>query len=458
MVQEVSNNLENTKATSTEIALRFMNEHERSDKAIVLAAVKQRGVSLYYASDELKQDIEVVEAAILQDPLAWNFIAPDLKSNRSFILRMASKEATTLYFADIPLKDDQEIVEAAISLDPFSLAYAGDSSKGNRNIVTKAYKNRTSALQFAKRSLRGDKDFMLPLILENPYAFRFASLDMRSDYNFVKKLMQSAGRALEYASPELRANREIVSLAIQNFRWAFEYASESLRDDKEFVLEILNYSGQSLRYVSDRLKNDNEVITKALTNYRWALEYLTPEAQKDFLHFKSDISNTTNKVYPLPDFERKIIHPQDLANKLPDIKNNRRVAFTNGCFDILHRGHVTYLAQARKLGDALIVALNTDESVRRQGKGDDRPINNLENRLAVMASLESVDYVTYFDSDTPFDLIMQIMPDVLIKGGDWSIDKIVGSAEVLQNGGEVHSIPFLHETSTTKLVNKIRQL
>lgn len=162
--------------------------------------------------------------------------------------------------------------------------------------------------------------------------------------------------------------------------------------------------------------------------------------------------------YQLPDFEKKIIHPQDIATKIKDIKAKSPLVFTNGCFDILHRGHVTYLAQARNLGGSMIVALNTDESVKRQGKGDDRPINNLQNRLAVIAALEAVDYVTYFDTDTPLDIILQIMPEVLVKGGDWSIDKIVGSKEVIANGGAVHSIPFLHETSTTKLVEKIRTL
>lgn len=161
--------------------------------------------------------------------------------------------------------------------------------------------------------------------------------------------------------------------------------------------------------------------------------------------------------YPTPEFEKKIIHPQELLTKLALIKNKQPLVFTNGCFDILHRGHVTYLAQARELGNSMIVALNTDESVKRQGKGDDRPINCLANRLAVMASLECVDYVTYFDEDTPFNLIMQIMPDILVKGGDWSPENIVGSKEVLANGGQVHSIPFLYQTSTTKLVQQIRQ-
>lgn len=160
--------------------------------------------------------------------------------------------------------------------------------------------------------------------------------------------------------------------------------------------------------------------------------------------------------YPQPFFEQKILSAEALAQKLAELP--RPLVFTNGCFDILHRGHVSYLAQARALGASMILALNTDASVKRQGKGDDRPINSLENRLAVVAALQSVDFVTWFDEDTPANLIELFQPDVLVKGGDWTIDKIVGAPETLARGGSVHSIPFLHQTSTTKTLEKIRQL
>lgn len=133
------------------------------------------------------------------------------------------------------------------------------------------------------------------------------------------------------------------------------------------------------------------------------------------------------------------------------------MVFTNGVFDILHRGHVTYLAQARALGRSLVVALNSDASVRRLGKGEDRPVNALEDRLAVVAALESVSLVTWFDEDTPMERILACRPEHLVKGGDWSVDRIVGAAEVRSWGGEVHSIPFLHETSTTRLLERIRK-
>lgn len=160
--------------------------------------------------------------------------------------------------------------------------------------------------------------------------------------------------------------------------------------------------------------------------------------------------------YQQPFFEQKILSAEALAQKLAELP--RPLVFTNGCFDILHRGHVSYLAQARALGASMILALNTDASVKRQGKGDDRPINSLENRLAVVAALQSVDFVTWFDEDTPANLIELFQPDVLVKGGDWTIDKIVGAQETLARGGSVHSIPFLYQTSTTKTLEKIRQL
>ncbi len=160
--------------------------------------------------------------------------------------------------------------------------------------------------------------------------------------------------------------------------------------------------------------------------------------------------------YPSPNFTKKILSAEHIVQNLPQIKARGPLVFTNGCFDILHRGHVTYLAQARSLGSSLIVALNSDNSVKRQNKGTERPINCLENRMALIASLEAVDYVTYFNDDTPLQLILQFMPDILVKGGDWPLTAIVGSKEVLANGGEVHAIPFLYETSTTKLIEQIR--
>jgi len=131
--------------------------------------------------------------------------------------------------------------------------------------------------------------------------------------------------------------------------------------------------------------------------------------------------------------------------------------FTNGVFDLLHRGHVTYLAQARELGAALLVALNSDASVRRLGKGAGRPVNALEDRMALVAALASVDAVTWFDADTPAALIELVRPDVLAKGGDWPMEKIVGGKETLARGGRVVSIPFEYQRSSTSLLERIRK-
>ena len=127
-------------------------------------------------------------------------------------------------------------------------------------------------------------------------------------------------------------------------------------------------------------------------------------------------------------------------------------------FDLLHRGHVTYLAQARALGAALLVALNGDASARRLGKGADRPFNGLEDRMALIAALESVDAVTWFEDDTPAALIETLRPEVLVKGGDWPAEKIVGAVQTLARGGRVVSIPFEHQRSSTALLEKIRKI
>jgi len=134
----------------------------------------------------------------------------------------------------------------------------------------------------------------------------------------------------------------------------------------------------------------------------------------------------------------------------------RPLVFTNGCFDILHRGHVAYLEAAANLGASLVVALNTDASVRRLDKSASRPINSLDDRMAIMAALQCVDWVTAFDQDTPLELIRLIRPDYLIKGGDWAIDDIVGADDVRSWGGHVHAIAVKFPRSTTDILNRIR--
>jgi rfaE bifunctional protein nucleotidyltransferase chain/domain len=156
-----------------------------------------------------------------------------------------------------------------------------------------------------------------------------------------------------------------------------------------------------------------------------------------------------------PAFEARICTRAQLASRVASLE--RPLVFTNGVFDILHRGHVTYLARARALGRSLVVALNTDESARRLGKGSDRPVNGLADRLAVIAALEATSLATSFEEDTPLELILAVRPDVLVKGGDWTPDTIVGAREVMSWGGTVRSIAFEHERSTTALLSRIRQ-
>lgn len=140
-----------------------------------------------------------------------------------------------------------------------------------------------------------------------------------------------------------------------------------------------------------------------------------------------------------------------------EYKKSQSVVFTNGCFDILHPGHVQYLQEARSCGDFLVVGLNSDSSVRRL-KGDQRPIQNEQDRAVVLAALSSVDAVVIFSEDTPLNLIQQLRPGVLVKGGDWSVDEIVGGPDVLSWGGEVRSLSFKEGSSTTSIVHRILAL
>lgn len=136
------------------------------------------------------------------------------------------------------------------------------------------------------------------------------------------------------------------------------------------------------------------------------------------------------------------------------LKTNK-IVFTNGCFDLLHLGHVDYLERARALGDRLVVGLNSDASVRRL-KGQERPIQNEYARARIMAALEFVDAVVIFDEDTPLDLITLVLPDVLVKGGDYTPETVVGASEVIAHGGRVELLSFVDGHSTTSMVNKMK--
>lgn len=155
-----------------------------------------------------------------------------------------------------------------------------------------------------------------------------------------------------------------------------------------------------------------------------------------------------------PAFLGKIVSRDAAAQRLASLPGP--VVFTNGVFDVLHRGHATYLANARALGASLVVALNTDASARRLGKGPDRPLNREEDRAVLMAALESVSLVTWFDEDTPLELITELKPDILVKGGDYDMARLAETKVVEAYGGKALAIPFVDGYSTTALVRKIR--
>jgi D-glycero-beta-D-manno-heptose 1-phosphate adenylyltransferase len=157
----------------------------------------------------------------------------------------------------------------------------------------------------------------------------------------------------------------------------------------------------------------------------------------------------------MPQFETKLCIRADLAERVAALP--KPVVLTNGVFDILHRGHVTYLAQARALGAALVVAVNTDASVKRLGKGDDRPLNTCEDRMALLAALESVSLVVPFDEDSALEVVQEARPEIYAKGGDYDMRAIPEGKAVLAYGGQALAIDFEHDRSTTKLLTKVRQ-
>lgn len=154
-------------------------------------------------------------------------------------------------------------------------------------------------------------------------------------------------------------------------------------------------------------------------------------------------------------FENKMCSRAELKARVAQLP--KPVVLTNGVFDILHRGHVTYLAQAREHGASLVVTVNTDASVKRLGKGDDRPINTCEDRMALLAALEAVSLVVPFDEDTALEVVQEARPDVYVKGGDYDMQSIPEGKAVLAYGGRAIAIDFEHDRSTTKLLNKVRQ-
>jgi D-glycero-beta-D-manno-heptose 1-phosphate adenylyltransferase len=166
------------------------------------------------------------------------------------------------------------------------------------------------------------------------------------------------------------------------------------------------------------------------------------------------LNSPSSDVLPEPRYPAKIVDAAGALARIAALPRPR--VFTNGVFDLLHRGHVTYLEQARGLGASLVVAVNTDDSARRLGKGIDRPLNTLDDRMAVLAALHCVDLVVPFDQDTPRDLVAAALPEIIVKGGDYSAETTAGAAEVIAAGGRFVAIPFRFDRSTTELLRRIR--
>lgn len=190
-----------------------------------------------------------------------------------------------------------------------------------------------------------------------------------------------------------------------------------------------------------------------------ALRQFFPDLIETYTALGRHTARMAGRSFPLELSEApKLMDPEELCAILK-VKRSRgmKIVFTNGCFDIIHAGHVTYLSKARSLGDCLVVGLNSDASVRRLGKGPERPVNNERARAVVLAALACVDHIVVFEEDTPLNLICKILPDVLVKGGDWSTETIVGADIVMSSGGRVLTIPFEEGFSTTSIIRRIRQ-
>lgn len=150
----------------------------------------------------------------------------------------------------------------------------------------------------------------------------------------------------------------------------------------------------------------------------------------------------------------RVLNLSECVTELSVSRENKKIVFTNGCFDLLHVGHVRYLQEAKNLGDFLVLGLNSDSSVRKL-KGPERPVQTQDDRAEILAALNCVDFVVIFDEETPLKLIENVKPDILVKGGDWAVDKIVGSKFVLSGGGEVKSLPFHQGRSTSSIIQKV---
>ena len=221
------------------------------------------------------------------------------------------------------------------------------------------------------------------------------------------------------------------------------------------VFDVTGAGDTSIAYLAVEIVKGTEIREAVkIANYAAGVQVskvgtsiVTPEEVAEAM--REDGATSDSKI--LDYYDRSELSAVNKCHKL-----GKKIVFTNGCFDILHIGHITYLKKARQMGDILIVGVNSDDSVRRL-KGKDRPVNPLKDRLEMLAALDFVDYVIPFEEDTPLDLIKAVLPDVLVKGGDYKPDDIVGAKEVIANGGEVRVIPFVEGHSTSQIIQRIQE-
>ena len=226
----------------------------------------------------------------------------------------------------------------------------------------------------------------------------------------------------------------------------------------KYVLTTLGADGMILvdrKHVLKKIKSVAKEVYDVTGAGDTSLAYLAAEVFLGHdIEYAMEVSNIAAGIQ-VGKVGTSVVYPDEVMNELRNHSSGRKTVFTNGCFDILHAGHVSYLKKAREMGDRLVVGVNSDESVRRL-KGDGRPVNNLEDRIEVLSALECVDEVIPFEEDTPIELIKKVHPDILVKGEDYTVDTIVGADHVLSYGGEVRTIPLLEGRSTTGIIAKMK--
>ena len=253
----------------------------RSDRELVLAAVKQDGSALQYASEELRSDRELVLAAVKQNFLALKYVASALRSDSDFMLAVVKSHGWMLYDAPFELRLDGDFMLAAVKQYGLALKYASDELRSDRDIVLAAVKQNGFALQYASNELRSDRDVMLAAVKQNGSALQYASNELRSGRDIVLAAVKQDGSALQYASNELCSGRDIVLAAVKQNGKALQYASNELRSDRDIVLAAVKQNGSALQYASNEFRSDRDIVLAAVKQYGLTLQYASNELRSD---------------------------------------------------------------------------------------------------------------------------------------------------------------------------------